>query len=345
VLTLTYGYEPWTTATHLEGPLAKRTVVRVEGPGHASEDATQTSVVDAILWVESGVPWLPTPKSLASNKSAAWIIDTHRGLSWRTQLAGAFDCVFLAQADAVDTVRATGVPAMWLPLAVPRQLCEPGPSLDEREYDVAFVGQAPPRSDRAKILDALRARFRVAPTGRYTPPDEMMDRYRRARVVINLPIGHDLNMRTFECAGARATLVTGPATNLDKVLPAGTYVEVDGVDPRKWTNAVEAALQDSTAQGRADHAFERVMESHTYDRRADAVLAALDRTPRREIPDISRARSLAAAWSRWGRVTALGELALPRADQMRAVATACAWSAAIRAKTLRRGLRERATRT
>ena len=79
---------------------------------------------------------------------------------------------------------------------------------------------------------SLRTRFRVTPTRDYTPPNEMMALYRPPELVINLPIAHDLNMRTFECAGARATLVTGPATKLDEVLPSGTYVEVLGVDPR-----------------------------------------------------------------------------------------------------------------
>jgi hypothetical protein len=164
----------------------------------------------------------------------------------------------------------------------------------------------------------------------------MMACYRRARVVINLPVGRDLNMRTFECAGARAMLVTGPATKLDEVLPSGTYTEVPGVEPREWANAVEAALRDPVAQRRADGAFERVLAAHTYDHRAVTLLDALAQTPRRTIEDSVRVRALAAGWSRWGQVGALRELDLPPGERTRAVMSALAWSIGMRANELRR---------
>ncbi len=313
-LRLAYGYESWTTAVHLEAALRRSIAVDVSGPGHPPQPSTAGDAADPpLLWVESGVPWLPSPPTLASTKSAAWIIDTHRGLSWRTQLAGAFDCVFVAQADAVDPMREVGVPAAWLPLAVPRELCGAGPPLNERDYDIAFVGQAPRGSDRARILEELHTRFRVAPTVGYTPPDEMMDQYRRARVVINLPVARDLNMRTFESAGARALLVTGPATKLDQTLPPGSYVEVRGTEPREWANAVQAALLDPAAQRRADEAFDRVLASHTYDHRAHQLLETLDQTPRRVIEDDARdSRTRGSVVSLGSNRCSVGVGALPR---------------------------------
>ncbi len=320
---LAYGYEPGTTAIHLDRALARRDDVVL---------ATVAEPVDQLLWVESGAEWLPTVDDLAAQVSGAWLIDTHRGLGWRARVAAAFDIAFVAQFDAVKPLRARGVPCEWLPLAAPADLCEPGPDLAERSFDIAFVGQCPPGSRRAALLDALRANFSFAPVTGFLGPERMMDLYRSARIVVNVPWAEDLNMRTFEAAGARALLVSGRARKIEAVLPAASFVLVDDDDPAVWVAAVRAALDDPDLQRRADAAYEHVVANHTYDHRAATVVETLAATPRRTVAPTARATALAAGYARWGRLESLGSLPLTAGDRCKGAAEAVVWRGLIAAK-------------
>jgi len=323
---LAYGYQPGTTAIHLDRALARR------------ENAVLpvgAEPVDQLLWVESGVEWLPTVEDLAAQVSGAWLIDTHRGLGWRARVAGAFDIAFVAQFDAVELMRARGVHCEWLPLAAPAYLCSPGPDLTERAFDLAFVGQCPPASRRAAILQALRANFSFAPVTGFLGPEKMMDLYRSARVVVNVPWAGDLNMRTFEATGARSLLVTGPARKVEAVLPAASFVLVDDEDPAAWVAAVRAALDDRDLQRRADAAYEHVVAHHTYDHRAATVVDTLAATPRRPVAPTARAAALSAGYARWGRLDLLRALPLSPSARCKGVAEAAVWRGLIAAKRRR----------
>jgi hypothetical protein len=323
---LAYGQEPGTTALHLERALARRNDVVL---------ATGAEPVDQLLWVESGVEWLPTVEDLAAQVSGAWIIDTHRGMGWRGRLAAAFDIAFVAQFDAVEPLRARGVPCEWLPLAASAELCKPGPDLAERAFDIAFVGQSPPASRRAAVLEALRANFSFAPVTGFLDPDQMMDLYRSARIVVNVPWAGDLNMRTFEAAGARSLLVTGPARKVEAVLPAASFVLVNEDDPAAWVAAVRAALDDPDRQRRADAAYEHVVANHTYDHRASTVVDTLAAAPRRAVAPTARAAALAAGYARWGRPDSIRALRLVPVDRYKGVAEAMVWRGLIAAKRQR----------
>ncbi len=197
-LRLAFGYQSWTTAIHLQTALRRLVDLTLEGPGHPDRPTDHSAPV---LWVESGIAWVPSPADLAAAPSAAYLIDTHRGYRWRAALANAFDFTYTAQLPAAERLKSAGANAEWLPLAAPRELCAPGADLADRPYDVAFVGQAPPGSFRAELVDALRTRVSVAPVTGRLEPAEMMDVYRSARVVINVPVNNDLNMRAFEAPG------------------------------------------------------------------------------------------------------------------------------------------------
>lgn len=334
--TLAYGYEPHTTAVHLERALERQPDILLREAGAASPVAGGQ---EPLLWVESGVEWIPSVEQLSEHTSGAWLIDTHRGMGWRTTVATAFDVAFVAQFDAVEPIRARGVRCEWLPLAAPRELCGPGPELADRSYDVAFIGQCPPGSLRAAVLDALRSHFSMAPVTGFVPPDQMMERYRSARVVVNLPWAGDLNMRTFEAAGARSLLVTGPALKLEDVLPPDSFVRVDGEDPTSWVRAIDGALRHADSQARADLAHCHVLSQHTYDNRAETALTVLAGTTQRRLSRRHRAAALGAAYARWGRLDSLTALPLGPADRWRRGAEAMAWRGLIAANRYRRRLR------
>ncbi|HVT78708.1 MAG TPA: glycosyltransferase [Acidimicrobiales bacterium] len=334
-LRLAYGYQHWTTAVHLEHALARRTDVVTVGPGHAAADDR----VWPLLWVESGVPWVPSPSAIARAMSAAYLIDTHRGYRWRARLAHAFDFAFTAQRPAAERLASQGMPAAWLPLAAPKDLCGPGPDFADRAYDVAFVGQAPSGSFRAALLDAARARFSVAPVEGRLEPAAMMDVYRSARVVLNDPVSGDLNMRAFEAPGARSLQVTVDVPGLRDLVPASAYALVAHRNVDEWLRAVDATLRDPTAPQRADAAYAEIMANHTYDNRAGEVLARLENGSRRAIASQRRAGALAAAWARWNQPDEIARLGLRPPRTLLYRGEAFAWGAASAAVRVRRRLK------
>ncbi len=322
-LRLAYGYQSWTTATHLERALRRFAGVRTIGPGHPDGGASTLTMSDAppLLWVETGVRWLPAPEEIEAAASATYLIDTHLGYEWRAAVARAFDLVFTAQRPAAERMQAAGIAAEWLPLAAPHELCGPGADLAERAYDVAFVGHAAPGSFRARLLDALSHHHTIAPRHGYMAPPEMMELYKQARVVINVPIAGDLNMRVFEATGARAVLVTAPVPGLEIALPEDAFLSVAEERIEAWTAAVERGCARSReAQEMADTAHQHVLAHHTYDDRARTIL---ERLAAGEFPPIDarqRRQALAAGWVRWGRPRDVGRLGLaPRVQAVRQV--------------------------
>lgn len=288
-----FGNEEHNTAHHLVAALRDLDVeVLCEGRGHRPTGVRARP--DApVLWVESGVASFPTAEQLAGRPSAAWLVDTHRGLDWRASLGPAFDVCFVAQRNAVPALAASGADARWLPLASP----EPQPRAPGRERNVpiAFVGFVPPGSPRQRILDELEQRYEVARNRGYVAPAEMMRRYAAARVVVNVPLAGDLNMRLFEAAGAGAYVVTGPMEGLEAILPAELVTVVESDDPSEWVAAVGEVLADEGIRARAERAATLIAAGHRYVHRARTILEAFAGLAPRPIPVEDRRRRLLRA--------------------------------------------------
>lgn len=313
---LAYGHEEHTTAVHLYEALARLCEVHAIGPGNEPPRAWIGSDLP-LVWVESGVLWYPQPELLRTRLSVGWIVDTHIRLYWRARLGSVFDHAFLAQRQAVTTARRLGADASWLPLAAPDYLLPPRASFSKRGFDVAFVGSVRPGSPRARVLEYLRERFNMAPYGRYQTPAEMMTTYANARVVVNIPVRRDLNMRAFEAPAAGAFLVTPPIDGLGEVLPAGLYGVVGGGLPSDFADAVARALDLDDLPERADAASSVVREAHTYRKRAEVILHVLAGIQRGTHGESSRARALAVAHTRAGQHEEIGALdALPKIERL-----------------------------
>lgn len=296
---LAFARQSWTTGVHLETALRRRCGVVLSGPGQPGTDPFPAAEV-LLLWVESGGGWFP-PASRLTGASVAYLIDTHRGWRWRAAVAAAFGTAFVAQRAAVSAFASVGVRASWLPLAVPAELCEPGPPLADRLYDVAMVGHVQPGSIREEVLAALGRRCSLAPVKGLLSPSEMMQLYRSSRVVVNIPLANDLNMRAFEAIGAGAALVTGPMDGVHELLGEVPVVVPADLDADCWVAAVDAAVE-AADQERADAGYRLVTSEHTYDRRAEVVLAALADQGRQGPAADAVARGLAEGWARWGEV-------------------------------------------
>lgn len=324
---LGFGEVPGATALHLEKPLASMASLLRVGPGREERPDNCSGEQKSFLWVESGNPWLPSSEWILGLPWAAWMIDTHVRLRWHLALGGAFEHVFCAQRDAVGAFESRGVSASWLPLAAPRELCGPGLPLADRRNEVAFVGNVPRNGRRERILRALQREYDVVGLGEgYIPPERMMCIYRSARVVVNIPLRRDLNMRTFEAAGARSVIVGGPQDGIEEVLPKDSYVEVNRDEPEAWLAAVRWALHGEGAQARADLAFEAVLGAHTYHHRAEEILAQLGRLDGRMKTERERYGGLAAGLAHYAMGREVRRLrGIPKLERAQRYAEALAW--------------------
>ena len=172
-----------------------------------------------------GLEELPCP-------AIAYLIDVHQNLEVRLELSRFFDAVFIAQKDYLPAFTAIGHRhAYWLPLG-----CDPVlhhvPS-ETRDLDVGFVGNlGAVGTPRNTVLTSVLPRYATNDTTRFYPPEEMARIYGRSKIVFNVSVNGDVNMRAFEALAAGALLVTDRIGNgFDEIFQDGVncvcYSDID----------------------------------------------------------------------------------------------------------------------
>lgn len=142
--------------------------------------------------------------------SAYWCIDTHRmaqmigGMDRRVK-AKSFTHVFAAQRDGAEQLG-----AYWLPLACDPSRHYPLPQTPKR-YDWCFVGNQQ-FEERQRILGKVRERFPQCFLGSAFG-DDMRKIYSSSKLILNIAIGNDVNMRVFEAQACGGLLITSATEN------------------------------------------------------------------------------------------------------------------------------------
>lgn len=247
---------------------------------------------DFYIHVDDGRDDLPVDK--IPHPWGYWIVDSHLGPDIRLEKAKQADLVWCAQKPFVETLKAHGIKAKWLPLA-----CEPhvhctaeelalreGRPVTTPEFDLAFVGHiqnpdtihAP--ADRLVFLDRL---FKAFPNSWYAYGsfhEEMSRVYHRARLGVNHAIRDDLNMRFFELASmgvpqlADRRMVGLAELGFKEWIH---FIPYDSIDSAIY--GAGAHLRDDLkwAEGYPAEAAKRlVRESHTYYRRLCTMLEDIE---------------------------------------------------------------------
>lgn len=216
------------------------------------------------LWVDSGIHDLAADLESLDIPRACYLIDTHCRLDTRLEIARRFQFTFLAQKSRIDDFVRAGIPNVaWLPLACSPELHDVGPF--DRIYDVAFVGSVPddPNDRRHRLLDAVRARFPNARIGKCWP-EEMARIYAQAKIVVNMCVARDINMRVFEGLASGALLVTDEADGLEELFTDGEHLVVYRRD-EDVIPLIERYLADDAARQRIAAAGQAlVLAEHTY---------------------------------------------------------------------------------
>ena len=224
------------------------------------------------LWVDSGQKHLPAGFAELKMIKAAWFIDTHLATAHRIEIARQFDFVYLAQKAQVDAFRAAGIPRVtWLPLGCSEDLHRIPPR--ERTLDVAFVGSMDSASGekRRHFIEAVRAAFPNHYIGQCWP-HEMAEYYSRAKIVVNMCVNLDVNMRVFEAMASGAMLVTDPAIGLEDLFENGRELAIYETE-EEGLALIRKYLDDAEARERIAAAGQAAaLAHHTYAKRLETML-------------------------------------------------------------------------
>jgi hypothetical protein len=232
---------------------------------------------------------LPDTSKVKSCPTAWYAIDTHMDFDKHVRIGRIFDMSFVAQKQYLPALTEAGVKhAQWLPLAFAAELAPMEPT--KRDTDIAYVGSenAEMHPERSSMLNVLRANFISTRFGRASPA-EMERIYSGAKLVFNRSVNNDVNMRFFEAMGAGAVLLTdrivdnGVEDLFDEGSHYFSYRDVDGL-----LRLVRELLSDPIRlQQVGEVARSRVLSSHTYQHRADELVARLQASSKRTCPSAS----------------------------------------------------------
>jgi hypothetical protein len=207
-----------------------------------------------------------------------WASDTHLGYDFRLFQAKRSQIVFVAQKDAVEKFAKDGVSATWLPHAFePRAYCDADDptgtrpyELISKPYDIAFVGHIS-SENRVNALDRIFSEF---PNFFYGQKlfNEAARKYAESKVVFNIAMKDDVNMRCFEVMGSKSFLLTDRVQSIDELFIDGKHCVMynsldEAVDKARYYIAHDDEREAIVREGYAE-----VMANHTIDHRLQVML-------------------------------------------------------------------------
>ena len=225
-------------------------------------------------WGEDGLggllPYVPleTP-----HPSVLWMSDTHLGYDYRMKKALKADYVFVAQKKAVADMKRDGVKnPIWLPHAV-EPLAYPKYELASKKYDTCFVGHV----NSPNRVDALDRLFKEVPNFFYGQRlfEDVARKYAESKIVFNIAMKDDVNMRCFEAMASGSMLLTDRISSIEELFKDGEHcVMYDNLDDMA-EKAKYYIAHDEERERIAAAGYAEVMEKHTIDHRVDKILEAI----------------------------------------------------------------------
>lgn len=221
-----------------------------------------------------------------------WASDTHLGYDFRLSQAKRSDIVFVAQKDAVDRFKSDGIAdPLWLPHAFePQAYCDadtvahlPGKYTNLKEalpydliskpYDLCFVGHI----SSENRIDALDQMFAAFPNFFYGQKlfNEAARKYAESKVVFNIAMKDDVNMRCFEVMGSKSFLLTDRVQSIDELMTDGKHCIMYSSIEEAIDKARYYINNDEEREAIALAGYKHVMEHHTIDHRINTMLNKL----------------------------------------------------------------------
>jgi hypothetical protein len=222
-------------------------------------------------WGEDGLTGiLPYTPLDTPHPMALWASDTHLGYDYRFSTASRADFVFCAQKAGAERMKEDGIKnPIWLPHAFEPQAYPKG-ELATKKYDFCFVGHINSKNRE----DALDRMFREFPNFYYGQQlfEGAARKYAESRIVFNIAMKEDLNMRVFETLGTGSFLLTDWVPSIDELFEDGKHF----VLYRSLDEAVDKAryylAHDEEREKIAQAGYEEVIKNHTIQKRVDVIL-------------------------------------------------------------------------
>ena len=288
-----YGNFAGTTGGYLEAAFAQKHQVTFAGtpsaerPGFPpnldiAEMATRLCPKpDLFVYVDSGAAdYLPRGLERMACPTAVYLIDVNLGTRLRQQIAAFFDYVFVAQRDyAKDYHCATRQHIQWLPLACDTSIHR---FLDlPCKYDVGFVGSVStdPSDRRSRLLTGLEKRFVLNDFRHRYTPEEMAVVYNQSRIVFNVSIKDDINMRVFEAMSCKSLLITNRVGNgLQNLFRDGVHLVTYDSEAELFERVTYYLARDDERRRIAQAGYDEVRAHHTYRHRTEQILTTIFET-------------------------------------------------------------------
>jgi len=281
---LSYGYRPYTTAVYFEKVfLGEHEVVYVgppfaERPGYlpnedVSDLAEEIGCPDLFFFIEPGINFFPRGLERIACPTACYLIDVHCDLRVRELYAPFFDYIFVAQKDYVQHFKDIGHKNVyWLPLG-----CDPeihGEEPTERIYDIGFVGKTMGANHpRGRLLHRISERYTTNDFNKFYPKEDITAIYSRSKIVVNIPVNGDLNMRVFEAMASGALLITETISNGQReFFQEGVHI-VEYKNETDLFGRIDYYLKnEKEREGIARAGQQLVLGEHTYKQRSKFVI-------------------------------------------------------------------------
>lgn len=241
-----------------------------------------------IDWGEDGLPWKEWEIPKNCGKTIYVGSDTHLGKEYRFKKAEKFDYVFFNQKDAVEEYNKTHEnKAVWLPHAAEPQAY---PKIEIiKKYDVGFVGHSQDVKNyngftRTDALDRLFKEFPNFYHGSRHPGfpeknlfEDAAKKFSMSKIVFNISIKDDINMRIFEALSTGSFLLTNWIPTLEYLFDDGkhliTYNTLD-----EMVELVRYYLEHEDEREKiAKAGYEQFINNHTYRHRVEKILEIISK--------------------------------------------------------------------
>jgi spore maturation protein CgeB len=224
---------------------------------------------------------LPYEPVAIPKPSAFWHSDTHLGYEWRRDKALRTDWNFIAQIRAVEDFKKEGIQnVFWMPHAVEPMAYPYIPSI--KKYDLCFIGHI----NSQNRIDALDRMFKEFPKFFYGQRlfEAAAEKFCQSKIVFNITIKDDINMRTFEALSTKSFLLTNYIPTLGELFEDGKHLVMykdldEAVDKAKYY-----ITHNEEREKIAEAGFQEVRAKHTFKHRCEQVLKTVGLWDKLQVP-------------------------------------------------------------
>lgn len=278
-----YRHTPTSPGRYLESALHRSGIEVLSMDGQLDWSAVPDDAAFVVV-VESPFPALDVSGVKGSTPTFFWVHHGEHHLAWNIRLTYRYDADAVLMAHSWHLAHRFPIPAYRFPFAVPTEFEPSKTPWEDRRFDVAMVGAGIGGSggrydNRRELVARLSEAKDIESTFSYgIPPEQMLDTYGEARIVINeggtrhFPI----TMRVFETLGSGALLLTEDIPGTQILLRKDMHYASLHDDVVDQVRSLLGSPQ-TPAIARAGEAWARAR--HTYDHRVDQLFRLAQDVP------------------------------------------------------------------